>query len=487
MAYLIRIIAIALIVGAFFYWLFADTFRRYGKTAKDQPLVVAHWGDHIDYQMWSEIFEAFSQKYPEIKFERRHLPASRYHQKIQQQIVSDTAPDLFMMQDEPFPNLIASGKLEDLSPYIKAMDRWGEDGEIVKGEYWKTAVRDFGEYHPETKEWEQWGMPVWGGCNLLFYNKENWNRAQTRVGENPDAPGLRKGNDGWWYVNDDKWTLEEFVEICQRLTMDLDGDGRTDQYAFFVPWWGWMPIHWTVGASVLNEDFTRTTFYGPECEASLTLLQDLRLKYKVMPAPSALGALTMNTAFFTGMVSILNTGTYGLIYLNATGIDYDILHFPRGEGGRRYTRFFWEGMAMSSLSKNKKEAWIFLDFLTSIDGQRILAEYQISLPSLIASEPFFLNAARAPVSSRQVDLYKFTEAARTYARRQPISVHYGPMERAIVKCMSALIAENEDFRLTPRQAIARYLFESPELLEKLPPVDLVAAEEYRPDWEAMRQ
>ena len=116
MAYLIRIIAIALSVGAFFYWLFADTFRRYGKTAKDQPLVVAHWGDHIDYQMWSEIFEAFSQKYPEIKFERRHLPASRYHQKIQQQIVSDTAPDLFMMQDEPFPNLIASGKLEDLSP-----------------------------------------------------------------------------------------------------------------------------------------------------------------------------------------------------------------------------------------------------------------------------------------------------------------------------------------------------------------------------------
>ena len=485
MVLLIRISAIALATGVALYWLFADTFKRYGKIKEDRPLIIAHWGDYIDYQMWREIFDAFRQKHPEIVFERRHLPVGRYALKIQQQIVSDTAPDLFMFQDEPFPNLIKSGKLEDVSPYLKAMGRWGENGEVVKGEYWKTAVRNFGEYNPETGEWQQWGMPVWGGCNMLFYNKANWNRARIRIRQSPDAPGLDKRNDGWWHVNDEKWSLKEFTEVCRRLTMDLDGDGRTDQYALFMPWAHWMPFHWIAGASFLNEDKTKTTFYGPECEAALTFFQDLRLKYRVMPAPSSLGALNMNTCFFTGMISILCTGTYGLIYLNATGIDYDILHFPRGPGGRRYTRFFWDGMAMTSLSQKKKEAWIFLDFLTSIESQKIIGDYQMALPSLMASEHSFLNGGKGP--ARDVDLYKFTEAARTYARRQPISAHYAPMERALIKCMGALISENEDFRLTPRQTIARYLFESPELLRKLPPADPVEAQKYRPDWEAMNR
>ena len=139
---------------------------------------------------------------------------------------------------------------------------------------------------------------------------------------------------------------------------------------------------------------------------------------------------------------------------------------------------------MSATSRKKKEAWLFLEFLTSLDGQKIIGDYQMSLPGLKAAEPFFLSARRG--APPEVGLRKFIEAARNYARSQPISVHYGPMARAIGKSMDSLVAENEDFRITPRQAIARYLFESPELLEKLPPLDPSAVEEYRPDWEAMQ-
>ncbi len=484
MTLLIRVSILVVFAGALLYWLFADTLSRYGQIKDEQPLVVALWGGYIEYQMWQEILEAFRLKHPEIEFESRHMPSARYHEKIQQQIVSDTAPDLFMMENEKMPKLITSGKIEDISPFVKAMDRWGENGEVLKSEYWKTAIRDFGEFNSATGDWEQWGMPLYGGCNLLFYNKANWNRARIRVSENPNSPGLRKSSDGWWHVNDEKWNLEEFIAVCQRLTMDLDGDGRTDQYALFVPLEHWQTFHWTFGASYLDETYTRSTFYGPECEASMKLWQDLHLKERVMPTPSALSALNTNTGFFTGMISILNTGVYALIFLNSTGVDYDMLHLPRGSSGRRYTRFFWEGMAMSSLSKKKDEAWIMLNFLTSIDAQKIIADYQLSMPGLIASEPYFLKGGKG--RARDVDLHKFFEAAETYARRQPISMHWAPMLRALTKCMQSLISENEDFRLTPRQAIARYLFESPDLSAKLPPADPAAAEEYRPDWEAIR-
>ena len=181
---------------------------------------------------------------------------------------------------------------------------------------------------------------------------------------------------------------------------------------------------------------------------------------------------------------MLNTGPYGLAYLNSVGIEYGILHYPRGEGGRRFARFFWEGMAISGTSRKKEEAWLFLDFLTSIDGQKIIGDYQMSLPGLKAAEPFFLNAERG--APPEVGLHKFITAARTYARRQPISLHYGPMSRAMIKAMDALVAENESFRLTPKQTIARYLFESPDLREKLLPQDPAAAEKYRPVWEEMR-
>jgi multiple sugar transport system substrate-binding protein len=480
----VRISTLVLFAGVLLYWLFADTLSRHGKIKDEQPLVVAHWGGYQAYQMWKEIFAAFRLKHPEIEFESRHMPSTRYHQKIQQQIVSDTAPDLFMMENESFPKLIKSGKIENISPFVKAMGRWGEDGEDLRNQYWNTAIRDFGEFNSANGDWEQWGMPLYGGCNLLFYNKANWSRAQIRVSENPDSPGLIKSNSGWWYVNDEKWNLDEFIAVCKRLTIDLDGDGRIDQYGLFVPQKHWQTFHWIMGASFLDETYTRSTFYGPECEASLGLWQDFHLKSKVMPTPSALSALNTNTGFFTGMISILNTNTSALMFLNATEVDYDTLHLPRGSSGRRYTRFFWEGMAMSSLSQKKAEAWIMLDFLTSIEAQKIIADYQMSLPSLIASEPYFLKGGKD--QARDVDLHKFIEAAESYARRQPISLHWGPMTRALTRCWESLISQNEEFRMTPRQAIARYLFESPDLSEKLPPIDPAAAEEYRPDWEAIR-
>ena len=156
----VRISTLVLFAGVLLYWLFADTLSRHGKIKDEQPLVVAHWGGYQAYQMWKEIFAAFRLKHPEIEFESRHMPSTRYHQKIQQQIVSDTAPDLFMMENESFPKLIKSGKIENISPFVKAMGRWGEDGEDLRNQYWNTAIRDFGEFNSANGDWEQWGMPL---------------------------------------------------------------------------------------------------------------------------------------------------------------------------------------------------------------------------------------------------------------------------------------------------------------------------------------
>ena len=67
----------------------------------------------------------------------------------------------------------------------------------------------------------------------------------------------------------DNWTIEEFVEVCKKLTADIDGDGRVDQYGFLTPnWIYWLPFHYAFGATYLDSTRTAWTLWGPEAQAS---------------------------------------------------------------------------------------------------------------------------------------------------------------------------------------------------------------------------
>ena len=475
----LRLLLILCVVAGVLYWMFSDTARRYSATGKGIPLRMSIYGGYEQYQMWREILDGFEKK-THVRVRLEYLPGSRYESKIQQMLVANVAPDVIMFQDEPFPKFVDTGKFEDLTPWLKTPGQ-----EVNLDDLWETAVDSFDRYEGEgsRRSRRMYGLPIFGGCNLIFYNKDCFEKCGVRLGKLPGPGGLVRSPDGkGWILDDELWTIADFTRLCQMLTLDVDKDQRIDQFGFSIPSFVyWLPFHWAMGARVLNDKLTRTAFLGPECEASLQLYQDLRYKYHVAPTAAELGTMGEGVGFFTGLVAMFDSGPWSMPFLNTVGVKYDVLNMPRGfAGGARVTRVSWDSVVMFSGSKKKGQAWQLMRFILTLEAQEIVNKYQRSIPALKEATRSFEE--RNPTVSAS----KFVEATAEYARMQPITGDWQLMSRLWVQATDDLQNPDPNSRLTPQEAIGEFLSDK-EFMDKYPPTDFRAAQRYREIYERHRQ
>ena len=406
------------------YWLFADTVRAHrGQSGDRNTIRFAHWGGYQEYLMWKEIIAAFTQAHPGIRVHHEYVVAMRYETKIQQQLVAGDAPDVFLFQDEPFPNFAPKG-------FAVLDDLVRRDGIDLRRDYFDTAVASF------QLDGRLRGMPLWGGDNLIYCNKRCFERA-ARFHKRP-VP-----------LPQDDWTLEDFVRTAKDLTFDEDGDGRIDQFGFALPMWLYaLPFFWAEGMEVLDATHTRWAMTGPAAERAWQFYQDLRFSYHVSPTPIEQSEMDTDTAFFTGRIAMFSSGPWAQPFLQATTLkdDYRIVHMPRGPAGRA-TRVTWDCLAMyEGISAERQElAWQFMKFACGPVGQAIVARYQRSVPALKSGAEEFVRCD-AGQGSR-----KFVEAL-SYARLQPISPYWNEMDRQIWRHLAGLLSDDP-----PRQTPAEFL------------------------------
>jgi len=410
-----KYIVLCALIAAAAWWLFADTYRHYA--GGRSYIRVAYFADYQQHLMWQRIFDAFKARHPEIRIKPEFILGQRYEAKVRQQMVSKSAPDVILYQDEPLPGIAREGEFEDLGPYLNTVGY----SLNLKRDFWPTSWESF------VYEGRQYGIPIWGGNNLIYYNKKAFDRA------------------GVPYPRDD-WTLEEFLETCKALTRDFDGDGRVDQFGFARPGWVYfLPWFYGFGADLLDETHTVWKLYGPEAEAALQLYADLGRKYHVSPMREELGTMGEGVGFLTGRIAMVTSGPWFMPFLHDTDVDYDIVHIPRGPKGRG-TRVTWDALAIYAGSKRKSDAWKFVHFAVGLEAAKIVCEYQRSLPALKAAREYFGRGVGRSSS------YKFLEAF-DYVRIQPISVHWNEMNRLMnVYCDELVLG-----KITVREMIAKMI------------------------------
>ena len=478
-----RVLLALCVVAAVGWWMLSDTLARYAPRVGERPLRVSFWGPFQEFRMWQELIAQFRRKHPDLPVRMEYFP-SRYDQKIGQLMVADDAPDVILYQDEPFPNLIERSAARGIEPkfanltVVAASQGQELTREALLRDFWATSVDSFGRWETAAdggRTWCQYGMPVWGGCNLFYYNKACFRRSGLRPAKLPGPKGLvRDPNGSGWLLDDEKWDLDEFLEVLKLLTLDADGDGRNEQFGLSL---GsslyWLPIHYACGADVLTPDRTRTVFYGPAVEKSLALWRDVMFRYHVMPRQAELGQMGEGVGFFTGRVAMFCSGPWGMPFLNETRLDYDVLHVPRNpQTRRRATRITWDCVAVAASSKRKADAWVLVSHLASMDSMRVISNVQRSIPARRAARAYFVSI------NPSVSVSKFVAAAGSYARMQPITKYWSIMARAWSDAMGELRRDNAAKRLTPPEAIGKF-YADRKLSAVLPPADAAEAERYR--------
>ncbi len=432
----IKIILVGIVTLAVLYWLFGHALARYaGEENHNSSIRFAHFGNFQDYEFWGEVISTFQQRHAGVSVSQEYVvgKSGHYSTKLRQQAMTDTLPDVFLIQLGPFPQFAQDMEVvDDLLD-----DSLGEGGRPSRLD--ATAVRAF--------QWNgsQRAMPISGGNLLIYLNLDCLERSaeyHQKTLSRPIGP----------------WTIDEFYLLAKQLTCDFDDDGQVDQFGFWLPRWiYYLPFMWSFGAETMDEH-GQWQMHGTASEQAMSFYQKLAVGDRVCPRMDEVPQLFQDTGFLTGRTAMCINGPWFQPFLDQTRLAgrYVVLDIPSGLGGRA-TRITWDGVAIAAgLSPARKRlAEQFVRHLLSIEVQSKIARVGRALPARVEALPMFSESSSHPSRGRFVE-------ALSYSRLQPRWPGFSQADRTVNKQLVKLIdSENP---ITPKEMLET-LKRSPAILK----------------------
>ncbi|MFC4305255.1 ABC transporter substrate-binding protein [Cohnella boryungensis] len=305
---------------------------------KSVKLSILAWNNEKEMK---PVIDGFKAKYPHISFDFQFAPpVTDYIAKLQTMLLSDTAPDLFIIAAENRNEIIDGGYALDLTdePFMSVM---------------LDSNKPMLSKNGRTYAFSQTG---WAGG--LFYNKQLFQKA-----------GINQLPETW----------DEFIQVCLKL-----------KEAGILPLYDRMHditiIHSAMfGSNVLTKDpsFDEKLFNGEATFAEgwtevLTMWKEGLIDNKIL-TPDMIGMTSdqVMNEFALGNVAMFPGGPWNIGTVEATNpdIEFEIMAIPGKEPGNKYYNGApGVGFAINSKTKNKEEALLFLEYLTTQEGLKQFEE-----------------------------------------------------------------------------------------------------------------
>lgn len=324
------------------------------KTDQNEVIIkFSSWGSESEVALLRPILKDFEQKNPDIKIDFVHVPQN-YFQKLHLLIASNLAPDVMFVNNINSKIYAQSDVLEDLTPYFNKNKR------IKTNDFFPKALDAF------KNENKLWAVPRDVSNLVIYYNKDLFDKYNIKY---PSS----------------KWTTEEFLGTAQKLTKDLNSDGKTDIWGITSSDMSllWLPYLWSNGGGIINDDSSSVIINKPESVESLQFYADLMHKYKVAPTKAQIGSAKPAQMFIEGRAAMHLSGRWLVPrYRKDIKFDWDIARFPYGRVGSVVDADS-SGWAMSKNSKHKEQAWRLIEFLASKDSIKKLSSDGLIVPARI--------------------------------------------------------------------------------------------------------
>ena len=159
--------------------------------------------DVPDWQSYKALDEAifkFEKANPRIEVKYKSgILKSDYSERLSQDILKGNEPDLFCVLPGDFNTFASIGELKNLDNLIK------NDKTLDLSKQYSTAIKS-GKY-----QGSQYAIAKEVDPELMFVNKTLLKK------QGIELPS-------------EDWTWNDFYEICKKVTMDTDKDGKIDQF-----------------------------------------------------------------------------------------------------------------------------------------------------------------------------------------------------------------------------------------------------------------
>lgn len=327
-----------------------------GRTDSATVVKLSGWqSSPAEQQLLEGVLRDFEATHPSIKV-KFEVITDQYMDAIKTRLIGDAAPDLFYLDALEAPLLMRSSVLEPLDPYLRPEDEVADfEPAFLK------AFQDGGKTY---------GLPKDFSTLALFYNQDLF--AQAAIAAPPK-------------------TWEQFIADAQKLTRDLNNDGRPEQYGF-----GLIPelARNSFLLKALGRDLTNRQGYAIFAHRrSLKGLQSLvdlyrgtsngkRTITRAAAVPSDVGASSGSEMLGQGKTAMVIEGSWAIPYFKET---FPKLQFATAEiptpGRKPGTMAYTVAYVMNKQSKHKQAAWEVLAYLTGKEGMEAWAKGGLVLPA----------------------------------------------------------------------------------------------------------
>ncbi|QDU70943.1 extracellular solute-binding protein [Mucisphaera calidilacus] len=396
---------LAICAALIIIWSFVDvgarTWRLWAdRLADPRPvLTVLHWGDNAEIDIVQSTIDAFEEKHPEIRVQRLH--ASDYDSKLKTMLAAGTPPDLFYLRYEDLPDFAQTQMLLDLEPYI-ARDReegqaeWVDDVfPILLNAYrWNDEQRLAGSG-------TLYGIPKDFTPLLMYANLDLFNEA-----------GVEVPYDGW------TWT--EFREAMRKIAALGDPDDPNRRvYGGIIKTWPSVirTFFWNFDGEYFGgpegNEFSNVALDEPGAQETLDFIRTLRMEDKSIFNATGLSQ-DEDDLFRRGRIGIIAPvgRWYTPRFRQIDEFDWDVIPIPHKEGVEPTTGIATVAWSIASQSKHPEAAYTLLKFLCAAEGQQMIAEQGLAVPSRmsVAYSDDFLAPGLRP---KNAELYlELAETAR---------------------------------------------------------------------------
>ncbi len=276
--------------------------------AKLTVFVYAQEHEKVIYEdLIKEYVSEHEDEISEVVFEV--TTSDEYGTKMIANMTANDMPDIFYVGPESVRSYVDNGYIQPLNDLL--------DPGVID-QLWPALISAYKYDGEQVGEGDLYCLPKDLSCFAFAYNKDLFDEAGL---EYPDPAN--------------PYTYDEFLEVCQALTKDTDGDGEIDQWGVAnANQWGMTPYLYSNGARFLTDDYTTVNLVDNEpMKNAFKFYTDLTVEYGVTPSVEQDTALGGYQRWLDGQIGFYACGTWDVAaFMDETTFPYkwDLCGYPIG-------------------------------------------------------------------------------------------------------------------------------------------------------------
>lgn len=331
------------------------------------------WGAPEESETFAAALTELEELKPHISVVYTQVPGVGfdYLNKLRLMLVAGLAPDVFYVPDGAFPEMVRTGALLDLEPFLRtsSLDLEAIWPSALERYRWSGARLHGGNLH---------ALPKDLGPMVVFYNKDLLRRRRV-VPPSGDTPMT-------WDEALRKWRALTFVERG-------------------LPRWGitrfpYDAAVWSSGGEILSPDARTWTMTTDVAVRAFQWCADLAIAELVAPDAKRLGdGAGGGELFQAGFAAMHVDGRWMVPRYRTLPFDWDVAPIPiPARDAKAVSRSGSVGLAISSRSRHPQEAFEVVEYLVGPRGQAKLTMAGFQLPNQrsVARTNVFLQPGKRP-------------------------------------------------------------------------------------------